>query len=169
MAVKKSRKKIIVIIIVALLVVGGAAAYYAISTDFFAQQKNAGSDVKTGTEYKASFQKVEKRVSALIASGDDKSIKEAEEIIESEVSAANDSGNDAYIVDASLAKATLLIETDRAQEVIDDLLPVLDEKYKDDEDYKNDIYLHMSLAYRELGDDAKADEYLNLMTGLRGD
>lgn len=155
-----------------LLLGGGAAAYYGVSTGFFAQQlKLSGSDkeLSTGTAYKESFRKSADKVNDLIAAGDKESIKQAEEIIDAEVSAANESGNDAYIVDASLAKTTLLIETGRAQEAVDTVLPSLDEKYDDNEVYQNSIYLHLSLAYRELGDEAKADEYLDLMTGIGGD
>lgn len=169
MARKITRKKIIIFIVVILLVGGGTAAYYGVTTGFFAPSKNTDSSSTAGTEYKENFQKVETKVNDLIVSGDEQSIKEAEQLIDSEVSTADASGNEAYIVDAHLAKATLLIETDRAQEAVDSVLSSLDEKYADNDEYKNDIYINLSLAYRELGDDAKADEYLNQAQGRGGD
>jgi hypothetical protein len=173
MAVKKSRKKIIVLIVVVLLLGGGVAAYYGVSTGFFAQQlKLSGSDkeLSTGTAYKESFRKSADKVNDLIAAGDKESIKQAEEIIDAEVSAANESGNDAYIVDAYVAKSSLLTQTGRPQESIDTILPSLEEPYIDsNEVYKNSMYLQLGLAYLELGDEAKAQEYLSQLTGIGGD
>jgi hypothetical protein len=142
MAVKSVRKKIIIIIVIVVLVLSGGALTYAFTTGYFTPQKTTSdSSSSTGTAYKENFQKAEKKVDDLIASGDEQSLKEAEEIVDSEVSAANESGNDAYIVDANLAKATVLIETGRAQEALDIVLSTLDEKNASSDESNNEDYI----------------------------
>ena len=169
MARKITRTKVI-ILIVAILLLGGVAAYFVTSTGIFSpQQKAADTHLDTGTAYKDGFQKSKTKIGELIASGNKQSIKEADDLIETEISAANDSGNTTYIVDAHLAKAALLTETGRAQEALDSVLSSLDEKYALDSDFKNDIYVQLSLAYTELGDTAKAEGYLSQIQGRGGD
>jgi uncharacterized protein with LGFP repeats len=168
MARKTGRKKVIILVIVVLLLAGGGAAYYGVRTGFFASHSNNSNDTKTQSTYKDGLEKTKTKVNELIASGDKQSIKEADAIVDAEVSAANESGNDAYIVDANLAKAALLINTDRAQEAVDGVLSSVDKKYASNDTYKSDIYVNLSLAYTKLGDTAKADEYLNQISGRGG-
>jgi hypothetical protein len=173
MADKKARKKTgrkkIIIIIVLVLIVLGAAIYYGFASGFLGQLINGTKkDVtisKTGTEYKEVLNKAQDKVYDLIASGDNQSIEEATKIVDDQIAAADKSGNEGYSVDANLAKTTLLVETGRPQQALDEVLIPLEDKYGDNEAYKYSVYAGISWAYRELGDTAKADEYFNKIPG----
>lgn len=160
MAVKKSRKKIIILIVVILVLLVGGAATYALVTGYFTP-KDTDTDTTTKTGVYETFKRTSVKVDDLVSSGEEQSIKEANQIIEAEVVAADASGDDAYIVDAKLAKASFLINTGKAQEALDSILLPLDEKYGNNDTYKYHIYGQISWAYAELNNPAKADEYYN--------
>lgn len=171
MAITVDRKKIIITIVIAAVFVT-AAGVYAFSAGVFTPSATEGTnqtadkpDVSTGTAYKAVLKEKQDKVNVLVAAGGDKSIKEAEEILEAEVKSATESGNVAYLVDAQLAKAGLLIDTGRPQEALDDILFTLEKDYKDDESYIYLIYGQMSWAYKQLDNAAKANEYLDKVPG----
>lgn len=126
------------------------------------------TDEDKATAYKAELTESQTEVATLVTAGDAKSVKKADEIAESQVAAANQSGNDDYIVYASLTKANLLIDTNRAQEAIDSILLPLLEKYGSNEKYKSDIYSTLSVAYSRLGNTEKSEEYLNQVSGRGG-
>lgn len=157
-----TRKKILIIAGVIVVLVGGAAVY-AFMTGFFTPAKTADTNTDTPTttryEQEASFKKKQSQVTKLVEAGDEESIKQAEVIAEAETTAAEKSGNDAYIVDAALAQALLFIDTDRAQQALDEILLPLEQKYGTNETYRFLIYAAMSRAYTVLGDTTKATEY----------
>lgn len=169
MAGKKSHKKIIIIIIIVIILLGvGAAAYFAVTNGFFAAKETETTNTtNTKPAYVDNLEKTQTKVADLIASGDAASIKQADELVDAEVSKANESGDNGYIVYSNLAKASLLRETGRAQEALDDVLKSIDTTYSTDDSYKSDIYVNLSQTYSALGDNEKADEYL-IAAGGRG-
>jgi len=171
MAITVDRKKIIITIIITVLFVT-AAGVYAFSTGIFTpssseenEQVGEKPDVSTGTAYKEVLKEKQDEVNVLVAAGGEKSVQQAEEIIEQEVQAATESGNVAYLVDAQLAKAGLLIQTGRAQEALDTILLTLESDYQGDEAYIYLIYAQISWAYKELDNLAKSEEYLDKIPG----
>ncbi len=162
MAINVTRKKVLIISGVIVVLVGGAAAY-AFTTGFFTPVKTAdiSTDTPTTTRYEqeASFKKKQSQVAKLVDSGDEESIKKADIIAKDETAAAEKSGNDAYIVDAALAQALLFIDTDRAQQALDEILLPLEQKYGTNDTYRFLIYAMISRAYTVVGDTAKAAAY----------
>lgn len=162
---KKTKIIVLAIVILVLLAGGAAAAYYF----YFGPQKTttdtSNNSDTSGTAYKTTFDKAQDKVYDLITSGDKESIDEANQIVEKQVTAADESGNDAYIVDAYIAKSTLLIETGKSQEALDTILIPLSEKYGNNETYKYVIYGNISWAYRELDQPEKADQYYEQIPG----
>ena len=162
MAFNITRKKILIVAGVIVVLVGGAAVY-AFMTGFFTPPKTSdtSTDTQTTTRYEqeATFKKKQSQVAKLVDAGDEESIKKAEVIAEAEKAAAEKSGNDAYIVDAALAQALLFIDTDRAQQALDEILLPLEQKYGTNDTYRFLIYAVISRAYTVLGDTAKATEY----------
>lgn len=162
MAGRKSHKKIIVIIIVVVLLGGGAAAYY-----FYVRPLLMGNNAiptNSGNTESVHKQKVEQdqtKVDSLVTVGDEASIEQAKQIADTQIDAAEKSGDDAYIVDASIQKAGILIQTGQSQEALDTILFPLQKKYEGNATYKRDIYMTISWAYRVMGDETTADSYFN--------
>lgn len=167
MAFTLTRKKVIITAVVLVLVFGGIFAYLFL-TNYFSQQQNTTTEPakipSTGNAYQQRLTNVQTEVTDLAAAGDEQSVQKADTIIDTEIKNAKDSGNEAYVVDASSAKATLLIDTDRPQEGLD-LLLALEQQYGDNDEYKYELYALISWAYRELDNTAKADEYYNKIPG----
>lgn len=181
---KPNSKKLRIILLIAALfvVLGGgltAAYHFDLAPGFFKlipglnekyKEKADGSDDKgSSIAYKESLTVSEEKVATLLKTGNAESQKEADKIVESEVTAANKSENDDYIVYANLAKAKLLMDTSRYQEAIDNVLLPLLQKYGTNEKYKGDINIALSIAYTKLGDGEKANEYLGETTGRGGE
>jgi len=163
-----SRKKVIIIATAVLvLIAGGVAAYILITGQLNQSVENTSGSKNpntSGNAYQERLGKVQTEVTDLVAVGDEQSIEEANQILDSEVKTAKDSGNDAYVVEASSAKASLLIETNRAQEALD-LLLALEQQYGAEDAYKYELYGMISYAYKGLDNQAKSDEYLNKIPG----
>ena len=164
--VKSKKTKIILwagvtILVFAAAGVGAYVGYFLPMQD----ARYASNGETTAGTYKEALRQKQDKVSALIAAGDEQSIVKANEIIESETAAAQDSGDDEYIVDVALTKASLLITTSRAQEAVDTVLQPLLDVYGDNDAYKYDIYGSMSWAYRELDEPMRADEYFSKIPG----
>ncbi len=166
-----TRKKTITIIIILIIIGLGTIAYFGVTSGFIAQLMKARDTSpaisKTGaeSEYKEAFNQAQDKVYSLIEAGSNESLQEATKIIDSEVAAAEKSGNDGYKVDANLAKTTLLIKTGQVQEALDTVLLPLDQLYGNNDTYKYEIYASIGWAYSELGDVVKADEYFNKIPG----
>lgn len=163
MAIRITRNKILVAAAVLLLIVGGVIIYIFVTGQLSQQNDTTGTSNNTnttGNAYQERLTKVQTEVTDLVAVGDEASIQEADQILDKEIQAAKASGNDAYIVDASSAKATLLIDTGRAPDALETLL-ALEQQYADDNEYLYELYGMISWAYREIDDQAKADEYYN--------
>ena len=162
MAKKISRKTLVIIIAAVVLLLGGAAATAFAMGVFTPADDDAGIETvkvtKTGTEYKAGLTKKSSQATALIDTGDQKSVEQAEKIINQETEAAKKSENVGYIVDANLAKADLLNQTDRPKEAVE-LLLTLEQQYAPDGVYNENIYAALARAYYLAGDTAKSDEY----------
>lgn len=151
-----------------VVVLSGAAAYVVFSgmldkTGDTANDAPAPSGPVTKQVYQQAMKETTADVSRLTAAGDEKSIKQAEKIINEQVEKAAQSGNEEYSVEAQLAKADFLSTNGRPQEALDTILTPLSEKYFGNETYIYSIYGSMSLAYRWLDDLEKANEYLNKM------
>lgn len=162
-----SRKKVIIIAAAVLVLIAGGIAAYIITSQLNQPVENTNgskSPNTSGNAYQERLSKVQTEVTDLVAVGDEQSIEEANKILDSEVKTAKDSGNDAYVVEASSAKASLLIETNRAQEALD-LLLALEQEYGNEDAYKYELYGMISYAYRGLDNQAKSDEYLNKIPG----
>jgi multidrug efflux pump subunit AcrB len=163
MAITITRKKILIAALVLILILGGVIAYIFVTGQLSQQNDTTGTSGNTnmtGNAYQERLTKVQTEVTDLVAVGDEASIQEADQILNTEIETAKKSGNISYIVDASNAKATLLINTDRAPEALEALL-ALEQQYGDDDDYKYELYGMISWAYREIDDQVKADEYFN--------
>jgi hypothetical protein len=160
---RKSRKKIVIIILIVIIL--GAGAAYGVTSGLFSQLINGTTKEpivsKTGTEYKENLTKKQEQVDTLLTTGDQESIQKAQKIADAQVAAAQESNNDGYIVDASIQKAGILIQTGQAQVALDSILFPLNQKYESNTQYKYDIYECMSWAYRVMGDETTADEYFN--------
>lgn len=168
MAINLNRKKVIIIAAAAVvLIVGGTAAYIFMSGQLNQPAENTTEPSKTNTSkktYQDKLDKAQTEVTDLVAAGDEGSIQAADQIINAQVEAANESGDIAYVVDASSAKASLLIETERAPEALD-LLLALEQQYGDEDEYKYELYAMISYAYKSLDNQAKSEEYLNKIPG----
>jgi hypothetical protein len=163
MAIRITRKKMLIAVVVLLLIVGGVIGYFFVTGQLFQRNDTTGTpdDIpSTGKAYQQRLTKVQTEVTGLVTAGDAGSIEEAEELLDTEVQAAKKSGNVGYVVEASSAKAALLVDTNRAQEGLDALL-ALEQQYGDDDEYKYELYALISWAYREIDDQAKAEEYFN--------
>ncbi len=162
MAKKITRKKLIIIIAAVVLLLGAGAAVAFAMGIFTPGDDTTGTETvkvtKTGTEYKTGLTKKTSQATALVDSGDQKSVEQAEKIINQETEAAKKSKNVGYIVDANLAKADLLNQTDRPKEAVE-LLLTLEQQYAPDGVYNENIYAALSRAYYLAGDTAKSDEY----------
>jgi hypothetical protein len=167
---KKMRIILLVGIPILLLAAGGVAfyfGYYAPSMKRVADDKTATTSAATA--YAQGLKQKDDQVTKLVNAGDAASVKQADTIVASQVVAAQASGDDRHIVDAGIAKASLLIQTGRAQEAIDSVLSLLDQKYGSNDAYKYDIDGSFAYAYRELNNTAKADEYFNKIPGQSWD
>lgn len=164
MAFTAKRKRIILLVgIISLILIGAAAAFYffyivPLNKEAPATQPVASSE---NDAYNQRLKTKEDQVTKLINAGDDASLNKADEIVNSQVAAAEASGSDREMVDAGIAKASLLIQTERAQEALDTVLMPLEKKYGSNDEYKNEIYASISWAYRVLGDPDTAAEYFN--------
>lgn len=118
-------------------------------------------DESATAKYLESVAETQDEVFILVEAGDESSIAKADQLVDEEIRKAEESGNETYIVSAYLAKAALLIDTDRAQEALDTILLPFEQKYHDNEDYIYDIYGYISSAYRVLGNTDKEAEYFN--------
>jgi flagellar basal body-associated protein FliL len=147
---------------IVLLLVGGGY-YYLTHTS--SSTRKIVTPSQNLTPVQKFQQNVQVQVDNLISKGDPASIQKANQIIDAQVSAADKSGDDAYIVSTSLEKATVLINTDQSQTALDTILLPLESKYGNNDTYKYDIFAEMSLAYRSLNNQAKADEYYNKIPG----
>lgn len=103
--------------------------------------------------------KQREEVAALVSAGDASSVKKAEQAVDAGIVSAEKSGDEAYLVEAKLEKALLLIETGRPQEALDTILLPLDQQYGNNETYKYQIYTYIAQAYTALDNQAKSDEY----------
>jgi hypothetical protein len=108
--------------------------------------------------------KSETKVNDLVASGGEASIKQADQIVDADLAAAEKSGNQDYIADANIAKTALLIQTGRAQDALNILLS-LQNKASNSDTQRYEIYGQISWAYRELDQQDKANEYFNKIPG----
>lgn len=167
----KKRRIILLVVIVLVLAGGGAAAYFGYVVPSMKTVDNGSSSSDTSTTgtvavaHQKSVKQTQTKIDTLVQAGGTQSIKQADQIAESEVTAANSSGDDAYIVNAGIAKASLLITTSRAQEALDTVLFPLDKKYGMNETYRYDIYASISWAYRYLENTDKATEYFQKIPG----
>ncbi|MEO6109439.1 MAG: hypothetical protein ABIP50_00300 [Candidatus Saccharimonadales bacterium] len=154
------KKTIIASIILIVLVVGGATyAYFAGYFSSTKEDQGTTNIEKSGTAYRDTFNKTQDQVAKLLSADDTQSTQQAIKIIDSQITEADKSGNESYSVDARLAKAILLINTDKPQEAIDTILIPLEAKYGDSDAYKYKIDTHFARAYDVIGDTIKADEY----------
>lgn len=162
---ESKKQRIILVIVIALVVLGGGAvAYFGYIAPSIRKTTVASADM-SGTKYQATLQQKQAQINTLVASGDKASVEQAAKIADSQVTTANDSGNDAYIVDASIAKATIMIQTGQARAALDSVLFPLDKKYSSNETYKANIYACIAYAYRQLDDQTNADKYSSQITG----
>jgi len=167
MAIKNIRKKLIITIIVGLVLTGAGVGYafYAGYLKWPDASNNISEDVidTSSDAYKATLQERDDRVTRLVNSGSQKSIQEADQLVEEDVKKAEQTGDEQYIHDTYIAKATLLINTGRAQQALDEILLPLEKKYENNEEKRHEIYGMISWAYRWLDDQNKANEYSNKM------
>jgi predicted Zn-dependent protease len=170
MAIRLTRKKVLIAVAVVLVIAAGAAAAYFLLPNRSADitDENNTNNSSTKKPYQKALEDTQQKVDTLVENGDDESIKEAQQLADEQVAAAEQSGDEDYSFYAQLAKANLLIDLDRPQEAIDILLP-LAEKYGGTDPYKSQVYTRLALAYSRLGNDAKADEYLNMVSGIGGE
>lgn len=165
---KSKRVRIILLVgVPILLLAGGVAAFYF---GYYVPSMKKLSDAKTTTSsasdtYVKMLKQKNDQVTRLITAGDPASIKQADTVVDAQVTTAQTTGDDRQIVDAGIAKASLFIQTGRAQQAIDTVLTPLDQKYGSNETYKYDIYGSFAYAYRELDNAAKADEYFSKIPG----
>ena len=148
MGITLTKKKIIIAVVAIILVGAGVAGYFyfinVLSQPQFASsdQSNTSSSTTTDSikaEHQESLQDAQQKVDELVTSGDEASIADAEQIIEEQQAVAEQSGDDEYIVNTALTKASLLIETNQAQEALDTVLFPLNEKYGNNDAYKDSI------------------------------
>jgi len=153
-----SKKRRIILVVVAGLVLVGilAGAFFLF---VLPRMKSSMTDVTSGTTYQTGLHQKQAKIDTLVAAGDTKSVDQANKIADDEITTATKSGNESYIIDASLSKVTLYVNTNRAQEAIDTILIPLDAKYSSNATYKYTIYGYFSLAYRAVGNKTKAAEY----------
>ncbi|HRN97119.1 MAG TPA: hypothetical protein PLZ58_01540 [Candidatus Saccharibacteria bacterium] len=159
------RKKTIIriSILVGILVLGAAAFVTYKLVDLNNNSKVQPVDKKpvaSLTDAKLIKEK-QVKVDNLIATGDEKSIKQAEVIVKDDVATAKASGSQTAVARTSVDWANVLIQTGRAQEALDTILLPLNKEYTTVDDYKYSIYGSISWAYRMLGDSAKSYEYLD--------
>lgn len=172
MAINNIRKKLVIIIIIALIF-AGAGVGYAFYAGYF-KWPSVSNNTKEDTidtsseEYKTNLKERDDRVTRLVDSGNQQSIQEADQLVEDDVKKAEKTGNDQYIFDTYVAKATLLIKTNRAQEALDDILLPMEKKYENNDDKKHEVYGLISWAYRQLDNQNKANEYFNKIPSQGG-
>lgn len=158
-------KKILIAIVI-LGIIGGGTAYVLIADPFGWKPKTETSPgaPTTGTyKEQAAFTQKQTQVDKLVAAGDKGSVQEADTIMNAETESAAKSQSDAYIVESNLAKASLYINTGRAQKALDEVLSPLLQRYGNNTTYKYDVYGYMSWVYRELGDSKKAEQYYKMI------
>jgi len=163
---KKSRLVIIIIAFV-VLIGGGVAALLYFGGVF--SPRTAQNTIETvvpieGDAYKESLREKESEIAKLVAAGGTQSIEQAEKIVNEQVRIAEQSQNKAFIVDAQLAKAALLNETDRPQDALKSLLE-LEKQNANNPEQLNIIYAQISFAYKQIGDLEKSNEYLAKIPG----
>ncbi|MBC7565259.1 hypothetical protein H7100_03475 [Candidatus Saccharibacteria bacterium] len=163
----KKTKVILLVGVIILLVVGaGAALYFGYlvpSVKKVTNDKTAATSANNA--YNEKLKQKNDQVTALVTAGDETSIKKADDIVNTQVTAAKATGDDQQIVDAELAKASLMIQTGRAQEAIDSVLTPLDQKYGSNESYRYEIYASFAYAYRQLDNPDKANQYATQIPG----
>ena len=162
MAFKFTRKKTIISIIVAIVVLGGAT--FAVVT-FLLPAKTVTETPAAPQTHAQAIAASREKVTTLLAAGDDKSKTEAKKIVDEQVTTANATQDDDYIVQANIEKANFLLGTDQAQQALDDVLLPLATKYESNAKYKGTIYASISVAYTQLGDTDKAGQYLSQLSG----
>lgn len=161
-----SKKPIIITIIAVILLIGGGVTYVVMSGMLNppveeVEQEQVKPDLTTGDAYKVQLEEKKVEVESLVAAGDEESIKQAEEIVKTEVKTAQASGNTSYLVDARLAQAVFMIDIGQAQEALDTILLPMEKEYQGNETYIYQIYGTTSYAYKWLDNGAKAEEYLD--------
>lgn len=165
--VSKKTKIILLVGVIILLVVGAGAALYfgylAPSVKKVTDDQTAATSADTA--YNEKLKQKNDQVTALVVAGDQASIQKADDIVNTQVVTAEATGDDRQIVDAQIAKASLMIQTGRAQEAIDSVLTPLDQKYGSNDTYKYLIYASFAYAYRQLENPDKASEYATQIPG----
>ncbi len=177
MAIRVSRKLIITVSVAAVVILGGGAAY-AIANGYLTlpgktttagtgtdanTSTNGGSTSTTSAADTKFTTQVQTQVNTLVAAGDPTSIKQAGQILDTQVAVASKSGDDDYIVDTNLAKADLLLNTDQPQAALDTILLPLNQQYGNNDTYKYRIDSYLGQAYNALGNTDKANGYYNLI------
>ena len=155
-------RHLVPILVAFFLTVAAAVAAYIFIIAPLSKIADSGSTLVTAEKkYKDNFAKQQTAVESLLRAGDAESIAKAESITTTQIAEADKSGNEDFVVEATLAKATVLIETGRAKEALDSILFPLLDKYSNNEAYTYQVYGVISYAYRELDNQLKADEYFN--------
>lgn len=131
-------------------------------------QKATDQTAATTADHQVAVQQQQTKINTLIAAGDPQSVKQADTVANKQVQAADSSGDDEYIVTAGLAKADLLINTDRVKEAIDSVLMPLLQKYNSNDKYNFRIYSYLGMAYRALGNNDKANSYYDKIPAAEG-
>jgi hypothetical protein len=158
----------VTIILIILVVLGAAAiAYFVFGIGRPAAPVEKVTDTGVA-KITAVPDSVQVDVNNLVATGDPKSIQQANQIINAQTTAADKSGDDGYIVDAYLAKADLLFQTNQPQEALDSVLLPLDQKYGNNDTYKYRIDTYIGQAYVALGDTDKANQYYSKVPPVEG-
>ncbi|MBC7459266.1 hypothetical protein H7200_00960 [Candidatus Saccharibacteria bacterium] len=150
-----------ILVTIFLIVAAAVAAYIFIVAPLLKTSHSDSTPVTAEKTYKDNFVKQQTAVESLLRAGDAASIAKAEAITTTQIAEADKSGNNDFVVEATLAKATVLIETGRAQQALDDILFPMLKTYSNDQNFTEQIYGVMSFAYRQLDNQVKADEYFN--------
>lgn len=161
-------RKILIGVAILVVIAIGVSAYFIFASLIGSSNANDPTDEPQGSSapitkevYKESLKNAVTDANRLAATGNEQSIKQAEDIINEQVKKAEKSQNEDYSVEAQLTKADFLSVNGRPQEALDTILTPLSKKYANNETYMTAIYGSMSLAYRWLDDLDKANEYLN--------
>lgn len=169
MAIFLRKKTIIRISILIAVLIIGAAVFVTYKIVDLNNNSSKSQDVdkkpsmSPSDEEKALIQANQVKVNKLVSAGDEESIKQAEVIVKNDLTSAKTSGSQSSVARASVDWANILIQTDRAQEALDDILLPLNKEYTAVDDYKYSIYGSISWAYRMLGDSNKSNEYLDMI------
>ena len=160
---KSKKSRIILLIVVVIVILGtGTAVYFGyVFPHTKKTDTSAGSTDKPMTAYQEKMKQDQDKVTKLVNAGDAASIDQATKIVDTNVTSAQVSGDDQQIVDASLAKASFMMDIGQAQKALDSVLLPLNDKYGSENIFKYNIYGSLARAYREIGDSTKADTYFN--------